>query len=192
MLDTNIVAVTINGVSPLLLRSFGAGFDSNGEGSAIVQGKDLLPREVAEANLYLDQDQNTIIIPGPNVYRSIIDAGKYHKIGKSKVTTMKSSLVPAGIILPELELPITPQEWEVDARPVVIPATRGRVMRYRPRFDAWSVSFTLEIDTSMFSTKFVRQLVDDAGKKIGLGDFRPDCKGPFGRFVVTKWKEVEG
>jgi len=30
--------------------------------------------------------------------------------------------------------------------------------------------------------------VDAAGKRIGLGDFRPDCKGPFGRFVVTKWK----
>ena len=27
-----------------------------------------------------------------------------------------------------------------------------------------------------------------AGKRVGLGDFRPACKGPFGKFVVVEWK----
>ena len=33
------------------------------------------------------------------------------------------------------------------------------------------------------------QLVDDAGQKIGLGDYRPARKGPFGRFSVVSWVE---
>ena len=34
----------------------------------------------------------------------------------------------------------------------------------------------------------MRAVGADAGKKRGLGDYRPARKGPFGRFVVTKWE----
>jgi hypothetical protein len=78
-------------------------------------------------------------------------------------------------------------EWEVDSRSVVIPSTGGRIMAHRPRVDTWNVSFTLDVDGTMFSPGLVRAVVDDAGKKIGLGDFRPARKGPFGRFVVSHW-----
>jgi len=40
----------------------------------------------------------------------------------------------------------------------------------------------------MFNEKTVRMLVNDAGKKIGLGDYRPQRKGPFGRFSVVGWE----
>lgn len=43
----------------------------------------------------------------------------------------------------------------------------------------------------MFGPILVRSIVDDAGKKIGLGDFRPARKGPFGRFVVKEWVVLE-
>ncbi len=43
----------------------------------------------------------------------------------------------------------------------------------------------------MITTKLFREIVDAAGKKIGLGDFRPDRKGPFGKFVVIHWKEKD-
>ena len=34
----------------------------------------------------------------------------------------------------------------------------------------------------------LRQVVDDAGSRCGLLDFRPEKKGPFGRFMVTSWQ----
>jgi hypothetical protein len=43
----------------------------------------------------------------------------------------------------------------------------------------------------MFSEKIVRQLVDDAGQRIGLGDYRPARKGPFGRFKVVHWEQLK-
>lgn len=64
-------------------------------------------------------------------------------------------------------------------------------MCHRPRLDEWSTAFTLDVDGDMFSEKLVRLLVDDAGKKCGLGDYRPNRKGPFGKFVVTSWETIK-
>jgi hypothetical protein len=36
-------------------------------------------------------------------------------------------------------------DWTVDERPVVIAATRGRVPRYRPIFENWSIEATLHV-----------------------------------------------
>lgn len=136
------------------------------------------------------------MIPGPNIFRGLIDAGTFHKAGRKQLTTGKSSLIPAGMQLVELECPIInpfskdAPVWEVDSRSVVNPATGGRMMCHRPRFDAWKISFTLEVDDAMFDERIVRMLVDDLGTKIGLGDFRPSRKGPFGRFHVVNWERL--
>ena len=39
--------------------------------------------------------------------------------------------------------------------------------------------------------EYHRAIVDDAGKKVGLGNFWPSCKGSFGRWVVVHWVERE-
>lgn len=191
--------VTIQGESPLLCNRFtDEAMEKIAKGSSAVATakSNGTPREQAEKRLYVDSDGRPVI-PGPNVYRSIIDAGRFHKAGKEKITTQKSSLVPAGIWLTDIECALSNPDtkapsWEVDQRMVVNPATGGRMIAYRPRFDSWRLSFTLQVDDQMFGESIVRALVDDAGQKIGLGDFRPARKGPFGRFKVISWaKEIE-
>ena len=54
-------------------------------------------------------------------------------------------------------------------------------------FNDWALDITVELDTELINVKLFREIVDVAGKRIGLGDFRPDNKGPFGKFVVTAW-----
>lgn len=184
------IQVTISGESPLLCNRFtdAAMLKLDGGTSAIASASDKgMPRERASEKVYIDSTGRAVL-PGPNLYRSIIDAGRFHKAGREKITTQKSSLVPAGMWLKEIELPIFDGEWEVDCRTVVNPATGGRMVAYRPRFDRWRVSFSLDVDDKMFGASIVRALVDDAGQKIGVGDFRPSRKGPFGRFKVTSWK----
>lgn len=34
----------------------------------------------------------------------------------------------------------------------------------------------------------VRRVVDDTGSRVGVLDFRPQRRGPFGRFQVVSWK----
>jgi hypothetical protein len=36
----------------------------------------------------------------------------------------------------------------------------------------------------------LRNIVEEAGRRIGIGDFRLEKKGPFGKFEVTKWKVI--
>ena len=185
-----IVQVTIQGTTPLLMNRFTAENEikvSSGISSAAL-GSRGMPREQAIKTAYIDSN-GMLYVPGPNVFRCLIEAGKYLKAGKSKVTTQKSSMIPAGISLQEIVLPFGTDQFEVDSRSVVIPSTGGRVMKHRARLDEWKLTFTLDVDETMFDLRFVRQLVDDAGRRIGLGDFRPDRKGPFGKFKVIKWQE---
>jgi hypothetical protein len=186
------IDVTIDHESPLLLNRFTEEDALKVEGgtSVVAVGSRGTPRERAEKRLYLGASGHPMM-PGPNIYRAIVDAGRFHKAGKEKITTSRSSLVPAGIWLLETEVPITPGTWEVDSRAVVNPATGGRMMAHRPRFDVWCLGFTLQYDEKMFSEKIVRQLVDDAGQRIGLGDYRPARKGPFGRFKVVHWEQLK-
>lgn len=167
----------------------------NGGHKASLRGDKGTPREQAEPKRYVDKG-GFLVIPGVNMFRCIIDAGKYLKTGKSKVTTQKSSLVPSFLALEELECPITvdgkrTKDFEVDSRSVVIPATGGRIMAHRPRLDEWDLSFTLTLDEKEAELALVRTLVDYAGSKIGLGDFRPDRKGPFGKFKVVLWETTK-
>jgi hypothetical protein len=184
------IAVTIEGTSPLMCNRFTDKAQlaaTEGKGSVFVGDKGT-PQTQAEERLYLAQD-GLPCIPQPNMFRCLIDGGAFVKAGRSKVTTVRSSIIPACLDLAPLELKIKhPDPWSVDARPVRNPATGGRFLCFRPIFHDWSISFDLSLDTSILTEKYLREVVDNAGKRVGLGDFRPACKGPFGKFVVTKWE----
>lgn len=185
------MSVTISGVTPILMNRFGEANEiAVGSGTRpTFSGDKGTPREQASRKIYSDPD-GSLYVPGSNVFACLIAAGSFHKVGKRQLTTIKTSLIPAGCIVEELVCPLGTKEWEVDSRSVVNPSTQGRMMCHRPRLDKWSISFILDIDTSVFDPKLIRAVLDDAGKKIGLGDFRPQRKGPFGRFVVVEWKEI--
>jgi hypothetical protein len=183
-----IINVTIEGLTPLLMNRFTEESEvkiSSGT-SAVAIGSKGTPREQASRKAYADESGN-LYLPGPNIFACLIQAGKFHKNGKSKVTTLKSSLVPAGMSIPEIVCSLNTTDFEVDSRSVVIPATGGRIMCHRPRLDSWKTNFTLEVDEAMFTAEFARLLLEDAGHKVGLGDFRPDRKGPFGKFAISGW-----
>lgn len=176
--------VEITGITPLLMNRFNID-----EQQSKVKEKNLTPREAAKKVCYEDEEDK-LYYPTTNIYACLIEAGKFHKDGKVKVTTARSSLIPAGIMIEgEIIYFKAPCSWEVDSRGVVVPSTGGRIVCHRPRLDTWCLEFTLLLDTKMFSSKFIRILVDDAGSKVGLGDFRPARKGIYGRFVVTNWRE---
>ena len=184
------IDVTIEGVTPLLCNKFtdaaSMAATSGTRGSAV--GDKGTPHEQAEARLYTGQD-GKYVIPQPNIFRAIIDGGTFFKAGKSKITTQKTSLIPACVSIPCVEIPIQHKDqWETDTRAVRIPSTGGRILCHRPCFHDWRLSFTIDLDTDILSVKLLREIIDAAGKRIGLGDFRPACKGPFGKFVVTKWE----
>ena len=188
-----LIDVSIEGQTPLLCNKFtdaAAMKATAGGGMSAISGDKGTPKEQAEARLYIGHDGKPCI-PQPNLFRCLIDAGTFFKAGKSKVTTQKNSLIPACVEIEGIELPLISKEgWTVDQRAVRIPATGGRILCYRPSFNDWRIDFTMKVDTQLISVKLVREILDAAGRRIGLGDFRPDRKGPFGKFAVVSWKEL--
>ena len=185
------IRVKITGTTPLICNRFTdeAQILASGSTRTATIGDKGSPREQAVKKLYIGNDGKPMI-PQPNMFRAFIDAGKFFKAGKSKVTTMKSSLIPACLEIDGVEIPIASKEgWEVDTRAVRIPATGGRILAHRPKFNDWELEFTAYLDEEVMGLPLLREIIDAAGKRIGLGDFRPDCKGPFGKFVVTHWEE---
>jgi hypothetical protein len=185
------IKVKVEGTTPLICNRFtdaAAAASTNGTRKAAIAGNKGTPREQAEPKLYVGNDGGPMI-PQPNLMRCIVDGGTFHKAGKKQITTAKSSLLYSCLDISGAEIKLTHREpWRVDTRAVCIPSTGGRILTHRPMFDDWTLEFELNIDDEFIDSKLVRQIVDDAGKRIGLGDFRPAKKGPFGKFVVTQWE----
>jgi len=80
-------------------------------------------------------------------------------------------------------------DCEIDSRPCVI--QRARLMRHRGRFEKWTLSIALQIETDILDEDNVHQMIVDAGRRAGIGDFRPQRGGPFGRFRVVSWTRIE-
>lgn len=188
------IEITIDGITPLICNRFtdeaaiSASEGSRGSSAAADRGT---PQEIAASKLYTGL-KGDLIIPQPNLLRCLVEGGQFHKVGKKQLTTQKSSMLYGCLNVEGIEIPIKhKQPWKVDTRPVRIPSTGGRILAHRPMFDDWKLSFEVDLDTTILSPKLLRLVVDDAGKRIGLGDFRPATKGPYGRFSVVRWEAVE-
>ena len=64
-------------------------------------------------------------------------------------------------------------------------------LRYRHEFSNWRARFTFEIDADMIQEKDLLTLVDRAGFGVGIGDWRPEKGGEYGRFEVDPDVEVK-
>lgn len=186
------ITIEIQGTTPLIMNSFSdaaAQASTNGDRGSSAGIDRGSPQDIATAKLYIGLDGRPMI-PSPNLLRAIVDGGSFTKIGKRQITTARSSMLYSCLSIDAAEIKlIHKQPWKVDTRAVRIPSTGGRILAHRPMFDDWGLSFEVELDTGILNAKLLRQVVDDAGKRVGLGDFRPATKGPFGRFCVTRWAE---
>ena len=66
---------------------------------------------------------------------------------------------------------------------------RNRVLRTRAMFDNWSVEFVVEVDDELCDRPQLMTWLDIAGRRIGLGDWRPEKSGIHGRFEVVSIEE---
>ena len=179
------IDVNIKGLTPLIVNRFHE--EAAAEASSGSHSRKERPGPEEDATMRLYQNEQGPFFPAENIRQSMIGAASRHKIGRRAATTD----IAAAIYLSPFELPLT-GEWHVDSRAIVIPATKGRILRHRPMFDDWTISFQVQIDNDLVSEKLVQAILEDAGKLVGVGDFRPARKGPYGRFSVTKWEKLKG
>ena len=180
-----VVHVEIKGDSPLIVNRFHEEAAESSTSGVHARKEQLSPEDDASNRLY-PQNGSGSTIPAENIRQSIIAASSRTKIGRRSAT---SDVAASIYLFPEM-LPLT-GDWHVDSRAVVIPATRGRILRHRPMFSDWAVSFDIQVNTDLIDLQTVKKILEDAGALVGLGDFRPSKKGPYGRFSVTSWEKVK-
>ena len=58
-------------------------------------------------------------------------------------------------------------------------------MRTRAKFDLpWSCTFEADVDDELVSREHLERWLDIAGRRIGLGDWRPEKSDTYGRFEL--------
>ena len=69
---------------------------------------------------------------------------------------------------------------------------RSRVLRTRAKFDLpWQATFLLDIDPDLVDEQKLAAWCEIAGQRIGIGDWRPEKSGHYGRFSVDDIWEVK-
>ncbi len=125
-----------------------------------------------------------VVIPTTNIKSSIVEGAKLHRLGAA---FNRCVLILADTVAIKHSGPASKDKmWEtpscVDCRSVKVPT--GRVMRYRPRLNDWSLQVEIVYDEKMVERAQIVAAAENAGKYIGIGDYRPAKGGPFGRFDV--------
>lgn len=174
------IKVEIEGIRPLLQHKFP---DETYEIEAKTKTRvGSTKSDDPKDSLYVLPD-GTIYQPAEHILRAMIKAATNFKIGGKRGKTYKDIIMSSIIITPDA-IPHKFTKWEFDKRSVVIPATRGRIMRIRPRFDKWALAFELECIEEQIDIETLKKILDYAGYNVGIGDYRPR----FGGFIVTQFK----
>lgn len=64
-------------------------------------------------------------------------------------------------------------------------------LRYRGQFDPWGARVRVEINTAVISAEQVVNLFALAGFAVGVGEWRPERDGGYGRFRIASAGELE-
>ena len=137
--------------------------------------------------LYIDSNKN-IYQPSTHIERALIEAGKKIRVkGQGKATYSK--LFGSMVSVEEYEILHIIPKYEIHKSLAVIPSTKGRVVRYRPIFKEWKLKFHLLFEDEI-SVDVIKEALEIAGKYSGIGDWRPEKKGKFGKFQVTSFHEA--
>lgn len=153
---------------------------------------DKLPREIAEDHAYKTKDGKFCI---PLEY---VSGAFKHVASDYKQTSGKKSykaiaggifrpLEPFAILTDHSNKPL--KDFEVDIRKATNHQA-GAVAVCRPRFDEWKCSFTVEVDETLIAPEIALEILEDSGKRSGIGSFRVSKNGFFGQFSVTSWQPV--
>lgn len=131
-----------------------------------------------QASCYFENGK--YFIPSANIEACMLASAKHFKMG----TLIKQSCVvpdDAKFSFEDEELKPSDLYGEkkyVDMRTVKVGT--AKTIRTRPIFNTWECEFNLFLDESKMNEEQIINIVENAGKYVGLGDYRPR----YGRFEI--------
>jgi hypothetical protein len=182
------VKVTIEGIRPYLQHRRPSSQQEVEQMSKIIKILQKNPfdaeasRQEAEMSAY--KNSQGYYIPAEQIQEALTNAGARLQVKGQGKRTYKDYMKSYVFVEPE-EILITPQQYQIDSRYVKV--QRSGIIRNRPRFDNWKATFNLLITDDTLPLKDIQEILEIAGSRIGIGDYRPR----YGLFTVTKFEETQ-
>jgi hypothetical protein len=147
--------------------------------------------EDAKKSAYIAEidGKTQLYIPQECLYSMIINTAKQYKIRRMSLASLLAGTMR---VEPEKVL-LGTDKYEVDERAVVI--QNQRVLKGRAKLPEWSAKFQLVYDSKRLPEGIevtLKEILEDAGTRMGLLDYRPQHKGWFGTFVVESFVTEQG
>lgn len=178
------VEIKIKGTSDILFHRWSC--EDVKEKSNSAKGSKARKTDNVESFVYRCDD-NTIGIPGEYLRQSIIGAAKFLQDPRSPRKSAQD-LYKAGIVSLTDTASLSKTTWD-KLHQCRVTIQRNAITRTRPCFlKGWEASFILLILLPEYiPVEILTQVVNEAGRLIGLGDFRPT----YGRFSVISINELK-
>lgn len=173
-----VAEVTIQGTADLLFHRWNC--EAVAEKSAAKKGSAAKKTDDLESYVYRN-DKKELCLPGEYLRMSLIGAAKFRQDPRSPRKSAMDLFKAAVVSVTQLaSLNIKAWDYE-DKRRVVI--QRSAITRTRPAMKAgWTAKIQLQVNLPEYvSPSLLNEVIQSAGKLIGVGDFRPT----FGRFQVV-------
>ena len=195
--------ITVSGVSPIIHHNGAAGLDTRSPvsreiaaiatkrgGNRTAADDERLRELEAQRALWLDES-GAPAIPATAIRATIEGGARKRKQGPQVrgglivlSTTFNYDREKYGTCVEKLG---RSTQYTV---PVVV--QRNRILRTRAKFDTpWSCTFELDVDDEQIDQSHLLEWLDIAGRQIGLGDWRPEKSGMFGRFTEPEIEKAE-
>jgi hypothetical protein len=153
--------------------------------------------KIVEGLTYREPD-GTLYVKSAALRSSLLKGCTGQKIPGSRGSPAR--LFQAVIFTAEDHIPILDAKgkpvktWETQIDSGVAKATKQRVIVARPRIPVWNLRAAFEFDREFAPANYqeflqiVTTIWNRAGRAIGIGAWRPECAGKFGRYSVEMVK----
>lgn len=175
------VKVSLEGASDLLFHRWAV----EAVEAKAVAAKNSAAKKRDDIESYVWRDDNGYLcIPGEHLRGAIVLAAKFRQDPRSSRKSAMD-LFKAGVVVTTLLAPLGVKNWDyLDKRRVTV--QRQGINRVRPAMKAgWHASFDIMVLLPEYIDRnSLREVLEQAGRLCGLGDFRPT----YGRFGIVGFK----
>lgn len=185
-MELKCFSVQVNGLAPILMSN-PVGMTNRSTGKGLSRKVIPTPEEEAETGAYR-LPTNQLYIPAVAFRGAILNASMGYRIGKEPARIRLS----AGIIIDQDRFPIfrsngngldPVRDYAIDTRRAVV--QRQGILRSRAMVELpWECTVAFSYDADIVTDVLIADALKRAGQIIGILDYRPACKGWFGRFEV--------
>ena len=178
----------IEGVSSLLMHSPEVMMEPKPVG--VTTRRIPSPEEEAEKGAYRDEE-GFLYLPSIAFRASLVHGAGGRKIGKTAARTVLAGAVFSTGTRTRLVDPETGEglrEYRIHRSRVVV--QRASIIRARPEIERWGCVLDLEVDLDFTNPWQIEELLNISGRIGGVGDYRPERRGPHGRYGAKLMEDV--